>query len=116
MMMNKRSTQPAVINDDEREIDAREAVVCVSEPVSDQPDISANTVREGEAIVVVGPAVIDDEEEEIDASNADAAVSEVVSDQIDVSTSHAREGDDIFAGAGVVAVSLLRQVLLRLEC
>ena len=103
---------PAVIDNEGEEIDAPDAVLVVS----DQPDISASNVTEGEAIVVVGFAVIDDEEEEIDASNADAAVSEVVSDQIDVSTSHAREGDDIFAGAGVVAVSLLRQVLLRLEC
>ena len=46
-----------MIDDFEGEIDASEAVVCVSEVVWDQPDISTSNATEGDAIVVVGLAV-----------------------------------------------------------
>ena len=48
---------PAVIDDDEGEIDAPDSVA----------DFSTSNAAEGEAIVVASPAVIDDDEGEIDA-------------------------------------------------
>ena len=56
---------PAVIDDDEGEIDAPVSVVCASEVVLDQHDISKSNATEGEAVVVASPAVIDDEDGEI---------------------------------------------------
>ena len=47
-----------MIDDDDGEVDALESVVCASEVVWDQPDISKSNATEGEAVVVASPAVI----------------------------------------------------------